>query len=58
MLAVATVYIYTLDPLPDAVRPRSQDIAATDVIVLHHLRLGDHLGVPVTQVLLLPGLQA
>ena len=33
----------TLNLLPDGVGPRSQDVAATDVIIFHHLRLRDHL---------------
>ena len=28
---------------PDGVGPGSEDVATTDIIVLHHLRLGDHL---------------
>ena len=31
------------DALPDAERPRPQDVAATDVVILNHLRLRYHL---------------
>ena len=37
-------------------RPGAEDVAAGDVVVLHHLGLGEDLGVPVGQVLLLLGL--
>lgn len=32
-----------VDRLPDVVGPRPQDVAAADVVVLDHFRLGDHL---------------
>ena len=47
----------TLNGLPDGVGPRTKDIAATDVIVLNHLRLSDDLTVPLTEVLLFGDLQ-
>lgn len=39
--------VYTLYLLPDGKGPGPQDVAATYVIILHHLSLGDDLGVPV-----------
>ena len=42
--------------LPDSEGPGAEDIAAGDVVVLHHLGLGEDLGVPVGQILLLLGL--
>ena len=44
------------DGLPDSEGPGTEDVAAGDVVVLHHLGLGEDLGVPVGQVLLLLGL--
>ena len=38
-----TVHMLTLYLLPDRVGPGSQDVAATNIIVLHHLSLCDHL---------------
>ena len=49
--------ILTLNPLPYGIGPRSQNVASTDIIVLHHLCFGDHLRVPLTEVLLLSSLQ-
>ena len=49
--------IITLNPLPYGIRPRSQNVASTDIIVLHHLCFCDHLRVPLTKVLLLSSLQ-
>ena len=45
--------VITLNLLPYGKGPRSQNVASTYVIVLHHLRLCDHLRVPLTEVLLL-----
>jgi len=39
------------DLLPDVERGWAQDVASRDVIVLNQLRLGDDLGVPLTEVL-------
>ena len=46
-----------LDDLPDGEGPGTQDVAARDVVVLHHLGLDERLAVPVREVLSLLGLQ-
>ena len=43
----------TLDVLPDGVGPGPQDVAAADIVVVHHLCLGDDLRVPRAQVVFL-----
>lgn len=41
------------DVFPDVVGPGSEDIASGDIVVVEHFRLGDDLGVPLGEVLLL-----
>ena len=36
----------TLDSLPNAVRPRLQDVASADIVVVEHIRLNEDVRVP------------
>lgn len=39
------------DGIPDRIRPRPQHVTATDVVILDHLSLGDHLKTAKTMIL-------
>mmetsp|Transcript_6675 Transcript_6675/g.22987 ORF Transcript_6675/g.22987 Transcript_6675/m.22987 type:complete len:376 (-) Transcript_6675:559-1686(-) len=47
-----------VDGVPDAVRPGPEDVATRDLVVADHLALRADLGVPVSELFELPGIQS